>query len=94
LFSSFGLLGNLLPDTDLEPDEITLDYLADNLWLVGSPDTVVARLEQQFEATGGWGTLLAYTFDYIDDPEPFRRSLELFAREVAPRVQLPRAAAA
>jgi alkanesulfonate monooxygenase SsuD/methylene tetrahydromethanopterin reductase-like flavin-dependent oxidoreductase (luciferase family) len=93
LFTSFGLLRNLLPDPDVPIEDVTLDYLADNLWLIGSPDTVVAKLDRQFEATGGWGTLLAYTFDYIDNPEPFRRSLELFAREVAPRVQLPSPAA-
>lgn len=93
LFRSLGLLRNLLPDPEVKLEDVTVDWMADNLWLIGSPDTVVAKLEQQFEATGGWGTLLAYTFDYIDNPGPFRRSLELLAREVAPRVQLSRRAA-
>jgi len=55
-----------------------------NCWLVGSPDRVVARLEQLAATTGGFGTLLQLSYDYIDDPGPWFHSMELMASEVMP----------
>jgi alkanesulfonate monooxygenase SsuD/methylene tetrahydromethanopterin reductase-like flavin-dependent oxidoreductase (luciferase family) len=42
-----------MPDAD-----ITLDYLLEHIWIVGSPDTVTARLAELREEVGGFGTLL------------------------------------
>ncbi len=38
-----------------------------------------------------WGTLQVEAHDYYDDPSPWFNSLELLAKEVAPRVKLPEA---
>lgn len=85
LFRELGLLQELVGD-DVDPDVVTLEWVAQNMLVVGSPDTVVERLTALQEATGGFGTQLAFVHDYSDDPEPYRRHLELLGREVAPRV--------
>jgi len=76
------------------PDEaIDLDYLIDNLFLVGSPETVTEKVNQLQEDTGGFGTLLPVKYDWgtIEDPRAhaaaYRRNLELLATEVAPNVR-------
>jgi alkanesulfonate monooxygenase SsuD/methylene tetrahydromethanopterin reductase-like flavin-dependent oxidoreductase (luciferase family) len=85
-FKEFNFLSQVVPDPTVPESAITPEYLADNVWLVGSPDTVVEKIRQQYESAGGFGTLLGISWDYIDDPEPWRRSMELFATEVIPRI--------
>lgn len=87
-FATFGLLKNMIPDPDLPESEITLDYLCEHVWTVGSPDTVVRKLQAFVDESGGFGTLLPYTFDYTDNPGAWRHSMELLAREVAPHVRI------
>jgi alkanesulfonate monooxygenase SsuD/methylene tetrahydromethanopterin reductase-like flavin-dependent oxidoreductase (luciferase family) len=82
----FGMARHIVPDPALTEKGVTVEYLAKNVWLVGSPSTVEKRLRQQYEQTGGFGTLLGLVWDYRDNPEPWRRSLELLAKEVLPRV--------
>ena len=43
------------------------------------------RLHQIYEEVGGFGTLLLFCFDYADNPQAWRYSLELLAREVMPK---------
>jgi 3,6-diketocamphane 1,6-monooxygenase len=64
-------------------------FLFDRVFVVGSPDTVVSKLNALFEEVGGWGTLQIESHDYYDDPRPWFHSLELAAKEVAPRIKLP-----
>jgi len=79
-------LAPLLTGGDISDEELTVEYLAEHFWMIGSPDTVVEKLAGLHEETGGFGTLVSFAFDYSSDPEPFRRSLELLGTEVAPRV--------
>jgi alkanesulfonate monooxygenase SsuD/methylene tetrahydromethanopterin reductase-like flavin-dependent oxidoreductase (luciferase family) len=83
---SFGMVSLLKHDPDVPDDEVTAEYLMRHCWLVGSVDTVVARLQQLVETTGGFGTLLQLGYDYSEHPEPWFRSMELMATEVMPRV--------
>jgi len=66
--------------------QITTEYCAEHNWLIGSPQTVVKKIEQMYADVGGFGTLLLHTFDYADAPEQWRRSLELLGTEVLPRI--------
>jgi alkanesulfonate monooxygenase SsuD/methylene tetrahydromethanopterin reductase-like flavin-dependent oxidoreductase (luciferase family) len=68
-------------------EDLTVEYLARNFWLVGSPDTVVEKITKLQEETGGFGTLVLGSYDNMENPEPFRRSLKLLGTEVAPRVR-------
>ena len=63
---------------------MTVDYLADHLWLIGSPVTVAARLRALQEQTGGFGTLLAVSYDAGDERDAWMRSLRLLIQEVLP----------
>ncbi len=84
LTRKLGLLGQLLPG--VEPDEVTVDALARDLWLVGSPTTVAAKVERLYEALGGFGTLVTVTYNYGDRSDEYRRSFELMGTEVLPRL--------
>ena len=68
------------------PDEaVTVDYLMDNVWIVGDPSECVERIEQLHEESGGFGTLLSITTD-ADDAGWDHESLRLLMERVAPRV--------
>jgi alkanesulfonate monooxygenase SsuD/methylene tetrahydromethanopterin reductase-like flavin-dependent oxidoreductase (luciferase family) len=69
-----------VPDSDVTPE-----YCARHNWLVGSPATVTRRLHEIYEEVGGFGTLLLFCFDYVENPKAWRHSMELLAREVMPR---------
>ena len=68
------------------PDEaVTLDYVLDSLVICGTVDAVVEQL-LAFRATiGDFGTLLYAGHDWVDAALA-RRSMELMATEVMPRV--------
>ncbi len=68
------------------PDEFTPEYMLENTWFVGSPDTVRQKLERLQEDTGGFGVLLVFACDYIDQPDVWRESLRLLAEEVVPKM--------
>ena len=37
-------------DPAMADPEVTLEYLCDNIWIVGSPDTVATKLATSFRA--------------------------------------------
>jgi alkanesulfonate monooxygenase SsuD/methylene tetrahydromethanopterin reductase-like flavin-dependent oxidoreductase (luciferase family) len=85
LLTAFGFSQYLKADPG-DDDNVTVEYCADHNWLVGSPDTVARKLETVYNSVGGFGHLLLFCFDYADNPEPWRHSMELLAHEVMPRV--------
>ena len=84
----------LLPDRSREVflasettslSEWTLDYVLDNVWIVGDPDEVARQLRALYHRVGGFGTLLMISHDW-DDPVRWQRSMHLLATEVLPRL--------
>jgi alkanesulfonate monooxygenase SsuD/methylene tetrahydromethanopterin reductase-like flavin-dependent oxidoreductase (luciferase family) len=71
-----------VPDSDL-----TAAYLAKHSWLIGSPETVTRKIQELYDEVGGFGKLLVLGFDYLDNPKAWRHSLELLAKEVAPKIK-------
>jgi limonene 1,2-monooxygenase len=70
--------------------KVTAEYLIDNgVWFVGDPDSVAAQIREQFEESGGFGTLLQIGMDYSDPAgrDGWLRSMKLLAQEVMPKVQ-------
>jgi alkanesulfonate monooxygenase SsuD/methylene tetrahydromethanopterin reductase-like flavin-dependent oxidoreductase (luciferase family) len=68
------------------PDEaVTVDYLMDNVWIVGDPSEVAEQIQRLHEESGGFGTLLSITTD-SDDAGWDHESLRLLMEQVAPRV--------
>ena len=68
------------------PDEaVTVDYLMDNVWIVGDPAECAEKIHQLHEESGGFGSLLSITTD-SDDAGWDHESLRLLMEQVAPRV--------
>lgn len=68
------------------PDEaVTVDYLMENVWIVGDPSECAEKIHQLHEESGGFGTLLAITTD-SDDAGWDHESLRLLTERVGPRV--------
>ncbi len=78
-----------MTSTKLEPsmpdEAVTVDYLMDNLWIVGDPSQCVEKIHQLYEESGGFGALLSITTD-SDDAGWDQESLRLLMEQVAPRV--------
>ena len=86
-YKRFGVLKGLLHDPSVDPEAVDAEYLAEHVWIVGSVETVRQKLQAWCDDLGGpFGTLLIYSHDYIDNPEPWEHSMKLLAREVAPRI--------
>ncbi len=71
-------------DESIPDDDVTLDYMLDNLWIVGSPETVERKLRDLYDTVGGFGTLLWLTFDHSEDREAYEKSVRLLSQEVMP----------
>jgi alkanesulfonate monooxygenase SsuD/methylene tetrahydromethanopterin reductase-like flavin-dependent oxidoreductase (luciferase family) len=84
-FIKLGLGGLIGGDRIAEPD-LTVEWMVDNYFFVGSPSTVADKAAALFDETGGFGTLFSTIHNYSDDPEPYRRNLELVGTVVAPRL--------
>jgi alkanesulfonate monooxygenase SsuD/methylene tetrahydromethanopterin reductase-like flavin-dependent oxidoreductase (luciferase family) len=72
-------------DPALPDDAVTLEYLCDNIWIVGDVDEVTRKLHRLYPEVGGFGTLLVIGHEWlpVDD---WRRSMMLLAKEVVPRL--------
>ncbi len=94
VFGNPDRLALIKHDPSVRDEDVTIDYLLDHYWIVGSPETAVNRLREVAETTGRFGTLLAATYDYSEQPEAYRRSMELLATEVVPQLEVPAEATA
>ena len=59
--------------------------MAENVWLIGSPDTVEKKILSLYEMCGGFGTLLSLVYDNRDNQKGWEKSMKLLAEEVMPR---------
>ena len=84
------LIGNGRPelfkrDRAMPDSAITLDYVVDSLVICGTVDSVVDQLLEFREQVGDFGTLLYAGHDWVD-ADLARRSMELMAGEVMPKI--------
>ncbi len=71
-----------------EGDETSFDQLADaGVYYLGDPDEVAHQLQEFYEASGGFGTLLLVTGKDWATREKRSRSLKLFMEHVAPKIR-------
>jgi alkanesulfonate monooxygenase SsuD/methylene tetrahydromethanopterin reductase-like flavin-dependent oxidoreductase (luciferase family) len=81
-----GGRSNLFKLDQAQPDsEITPEYLTDKLVIAGTVDSVVDQLLAFRQQVGDFGTLLYACHDWVD-PQLARRSMQLMAEQVMPRV--------
>ncbi|HKD74432.1 MAG TPA: LLM class flavin-dependent oxidoreductase, partial [Ktedonobacterales bacterium] len=83
LLKKSGLLIGPKLDPSMPDDAVTLEYLCENLWIVGDVEEVTQKLRDLYASVGGFGTLLVIGHEWLPD-EKWRRSMELLMTEVAP----------
>lgn len=84
VYTAAKQLQSFKQDPDMPDSDVTVEYMADNTWLVGSPTTVSEKIACIKEETGGFGVLNAMTFDHSDQEPAWFESLRLLIEEVAP----------
>jgi len=72
-------------DPSMPDDDVTPEYLTENVWVVGDVDEVTEKLRRLYDDVGGFGTLLVIGHEW-DPWDGWSRSMELLTREVLPRL--------
>ena len=68
------------------PDEdCTVEYMMENVWIVGSPDDVTAKLSELYEYVGGFGVLLIMAHEW-EPLDAWQRSAMLLKEAVVPQL--------
>ena len=84
-FLKTGFYEGIKVDKEMPDSDVTVEYLLDNIWIVGDPDTVTDKLRQLHQDVGGFGVLLTMGHEW-DPREKWVNSLTLLANEVMPRL--------
>ncbi|MGQ0624787.1 MAG: LLM class flavin-dependent oxidoreductase [Sporichthyaceae bacterium] len=88
-YKRFGVMEGLLADPSHRVEDVDAAYLAEHVWITGSPQTVTQKLNDWQGETGGFGTLLIYSYDYLDGSAQWDESMRRLAQEVAPKIVIP-----
>jgi alkanesulfonate monooxygenase SsuD/methylene tetrahydromethanopterin reductase-like flavin-dependent oxidoreductase (luciferase family) len=83
--SRAGALGVMRDDPGQPDDELSVGRCMQRLVISGTPESVAEQILAFREAVGPFGTLLYTGHDWVD-PALSRRSMELMAKEVWPRI--------
>lgn len=73
-------------DKSLSDAEVTMDYMIENMWLVGSPEEVARKIIELHEFVGGFGVLLVMGHEWKPLGK-WQRSMKLLKNEVVPIVK-------
>jgi alkanesulfonate monooxygenase SsuD/methylene tetrahydromethanopterin reductase-like flavin-dependent oxidoreductase (luciferase family) len=84
-FRKIGKLDVFKVARDQPDSEITLDYLLDTMVIAGTASSVADQVLSLREKTGDFGTLVYCGHDWVD-PALSKRSMELMATQVMPRI--------
>jgi limonene 1,2-monooxygenase len=82
---SEGTTGAAAP-TEYGIDEFAAHAQETGEWCIGTPDDLIAKIEELQHYTGGFGGLMVQTVDWADTAN-MHRSYELIARYVMPKFQ-------
>lgn len=80
-----GNLARYKKDPGMSDEDVDVDYMMENVWIVGDPQECADQIRALYRGVGGFGTLLVITQD-PDDHSLMQRSTQLLMEEVAPRV--------
>jgi alkanesulfonate monooxygenase SsuD/methylene tetrahydromethanopterin reductase-like flavin-dependent oxidoreductase (luciferase family) len=86
MYAKVGWINNLKHNPQVPDEDVTIEYCLEHHWLIGSPETVANKIAAMYRGVGGFGELMCLNQDFIDNPEVWRRTLELFGKEVLPRI--------
>jgi alkanesulfonate monooxygenase SsuD/methylene tetrahydromethanopterin reductase-like flavin-dependent oxidoreductase (luciferase family) len=80
-----GMQNMLKGDAPISDDDLTIQYMIDQIWVVGDVDQVTQQLFQLYQDVGGFGVLLVMGHEWLPR-DKWVRSMTLLANEVIPRV--------
>lgn len=83
LLRNAKMLDLVKPDPSMPDDEATVEYMMKNLCIIGDKKSCIEQLEELWEVTGGFGTLLFVKHDF-DDAERWRRCMQVLTEEIVP----------
>jgi len=86
LFRAADIMKLVKPDDSVPDDAIDAKWLMDNRWIVGDPEYCLKKIVDYYNFLGGFGTLLLLSQDW-DPAEKGLKSLELFAKHIAPTLK-------
>lgn len=86
LLRSAKMLSLIKHDQSIPDEDVDVPYALKTVCIIGDKKSVTEQLEELWEATGGFGTLLYVKHDF-DDLERWNRSTEILAKDIIP--QLP-----
>jgi alkanesulfonate monooxygenase SsuD/methylene tetrahydromethanopterin reductase-like flavin-dependent oxidoreductase (luciferase family) len=72
-------------DPNMPDADVTVEYLLDNIWIVGDVDTVTGKLAKLRDEAGGFGSLLVIGHEW-EPRESWVRSMTLLREQVLPRL--------
>lgn len=86
ILGSFGGLELYKIDPEMPDEALTTEYMTDNIWVVGDPDTVTEKLRKLYKDVGGFGTVLQIAYDW-DPWDRWLNCMNLFTKEVMPNLK-------
>jgi alkanesulfonate monooxygenase SsuD/methylene tetrahydromethanopterin reductase-like flavin-dependent oxidoreductase (luciferase family) len=81
-----GTMDMFKTDPTIPDSDVTIEYMLDNMWIVGSPDDVAEKIRDLYEYLGGFGVLLVMGHEW-QPKEQWVRSMTLFVEEVMPKLK-------
>ncbi len=78
-----GNLNIFKTDKSMPDSDVTIDYMIDNLWIVGSPEDAVKQIARLHDEVGGFGTLLVMGHEWKPE-DKWQNSMRLLKEEVIP----------
>jgi alkanesulfonate monooxygenase SsuD/methylene tetrahydromethanopterin reductase-like flavin-dependent oxidoreductase (luciferase family) len=73
-------------DVTMPDAQVTLDYLLDHIWIVGSPRTVAQKIAALSESVGGFGKLLVIAHEW-QPRQAWEHSMVLLKEQVLPQLE-------
>ena len=73
LLTDVGVIEFLKHDPEVADSDVTPEYCARHNWLIGSPATVVEKIERMYDEVGGFGSLLAVLLRLQRQPRALAR---------------------
>ncbi|MBO83380.1 MAG: alkane 1-monooxygenase [Actinobacteria bacterium] len=85
LLKKTNMFGAAKVDPNISDEEVTVEYMIENIWLVGDPETVAEKIVKIYKDVGGFGYLLAMAHDW-DPWDKWEKSFNILINEVIPIV--------
>lgn len=84
IYLGLGLAPLLKVDASMSDEDITFDYIAEHLWITGSPKTVAEKINKMYDEVGGFGYIMMTSYDAVGERDAWKKSLSLLKNEVLP----------